>query len=188
MGLLYVLPCSEKEQDHVKLEHNQITLKSYGLPQIWWFYLIAVLMVVSVMGVAVYAPIIKLLNSEDILNVALALLVSTTLVLTPLALIIFYFYGREITKKGHSLKVQHFIFGLRVKTNTYSLKGRDSFKICHFLSSPNLARIRKETSMRAFENQGYWELHAELEDGGEVLLDRNNRKADLVKIAKLLSR
>jgi hypothetical protein len=44
MGLMYVFPVSEEETDFVKLElsptgkGSKITLKSYGLPYIFWGY------------------------------------------------------------------------------------------------------------------------------------------------------
>jgi len=187
MGLLYILPCSEKEIDRIKGDGNSITLKSYGLPSIFWFYLLGIFFIIGMMFFGIYDPIMKLAGSEDILNVSLAYLVLGTLILTPFSLLLFFLYEKRISKNGLNLTIGHYFLGLKVKSSTYNLKDKNSLSVTHFLTSPNLARLKKEPSMRAFENQGYWELYAELKDGKLILIDRNNRKADLVKISKILS-
>lgn len=187
MGLLYILPVSENEKDRIQGDDNSITLKSYGLPSIFWLYLLGIFFIIGLMWFAIYDPILTLAKTDDALNIFLAYLVLGTLILTPAILLFFFLYEKRVFKKGKDLKLGHYILGIRLKSNTYLLEGRDSFTVNHFLTSPNLARMKKDPSMRAFENQGYWELYAELQNGKSIVVDRNNRKADLLKISKLLA-
>jgi hypothetical protein len=187
MGLLYILPVSEKEKDRISGDGNSITLKSYGLPSIFWLYLLGIFFIIGLMWFAIYNPVITLVKTGDPLNIFLSYLVLGTLIITPLTLLFFLLYEKRISKKGKDLTLGHYFLGLKLKSKTLHLKERDSFSVNHFLTSPNLARLKKDPSMRAFENQGYWELFAELNNGKIIAIDRNNRKADLIKISQLLA-
>ena len=187
MGLLYILPVSEKEKDRIIGVGDSITLKSYGLPSIFWLYFLGIFFILGLMWFAIFDPIMTLAKTEDPLNLFLAYLVLGTLILTPAILLFFFLYEKRVLKKGKNLTLGHYLLGIRLKSNTHLLKEIDSFTVNHFLTSPNLARLKKNPSMRAFENQGYWELNAELENGKSIIVDRNNRKADLVKISKILA-
>ena len=187
MGLLYILPVSEKEKDRISGDGKSITLMSYGLPRIFWFYLLGIMFIIGLMWFAIFDPIITLVKTGDPLNIFLSYLVLGTLILTPLMLLFFFLYEKRILKKGKDLTLGHYLLGLKLKSKTFQLKEKDSFTTSHFLNSPNLARIKKDPSMRAFENQGHWELYAKLQDGKDVLLDRTHRKADLQKISKMLA-
>ncbi|RLA65858.1 MAG: hypothetical protein DRQ88_04255 [Epsilonproteobacteria bacterium] len=187
MGLLYILPVSKKEKDRINSDDNYITLKSYGLPPIFWLYLLGVLFIIGLMWFAIFDSIITLANTNDPLNVFLAYLVLGTLILTPTTLLFFFFYEKRVSKKEKTLTIGHYLLGLKLISKTYNLKEKDSFSVNHFLTSPNLARIKKDPSMRSFENHGYWELRAGLATEKNILVDRNNRKADLLKISQILS-
>ena len=67
------------------------------------------------------------------------------------------------------------------------LKEKDSFSVDHYLDSPNIARRNQEDSLRAFQNQGYFTLKANIEGKRPIVIDRHSRKADLKKIAQLLA-
>ena len=185
MGLLYLFPC--KENENTTFEKDFFVLKSYGLPPIFWLYFGGVLFIVSLMSFAIYNPALKLAKTGDPLNLSLVFLVLLVLVGTPISLLLFFLYEKRISKNGKQLHLSHCLLGIKIKNCSYVLKRKDSFKIQHFLSSPNIARMKKDPSTRAFENQGYWELHAELEDGRFILVDRNGRKADLKKMVTILS-
>lgn len=189
MGLIYILPVKEDERDdRVSKDDHGITLKSYGLPMIFWGYLCAILVVISVMALAVREPLRKLLLTEDFINILLGLAAISTMVAIPLVLFCLFFYEKWITKKGKTLTIIHRLFWLPFYKKTHHLKSQDSFELKHFLDSPNVARMQKKPELRGFENQGYFEAYFEDENGNKHLLDRNPRKADLKKIADLLSK
>ena len=190
MGLLYILPCSEKETERIQISAGNtrsITLKSYGLPKIFWAYLLASLFIVALMAIAIKDPMIKLFNSEDLLNKWLVILVLTTLILIPLTLFAFFLYEKRITKSRNNLFVGHYFLSFPIRKKKYTLSPTNSFYISQFRGTPNIAREKNNPQMRAFENKGYFELFGCLENGKTLFLDRNNRKADLVKISNLLN-
>ena len=56
MGLLFVMPVSEKETDRVSISDNENPprklLKSYGLPLIFWGYCLGILVTLFIMYIA----------------------------------------------------------------------------------------------------------------------------------------
>jgi hypothetical protein len=188
MGLMYVFPATEEEIDRIeKNDDGSITLKTYGLPLVFWGYLLAMLAVILIMFVAIKDPITKVLNGTDAINKLLAAAVLALLLGLPVALLCFYFYEKRINKKAEQLKVQHHFFGLKFFTKTYQLKNKESFEISHLLDSPNVARMEGDKSMRGFQNKGYFELHIIDQNDSKILVDRHSRKVDLEKIKSLLS-
>jgi len=189
MGLLYIIPCSEKEREQVEItkgDNPSITLKSYGLPRIFWFYLLASFSIIFLMIIAIKEPLVKLFQTQDALNIGFVSLVLATLVIIPISLLAFFVYEKRITKGKNQLTIGHFLLGLNLKNRTYTLSNNEPFIISQFAGTPNIARERKDPKMRAFENQGYFELFGCEENGKQFLIDRNNRKADLVRISNLL--
>lgn len=189
MGLLYIIPCSEEEKEQVEItkgNNPSITLKSYGLPRIFWLYLLSSFSIIFLMIIAVKEPLIKLFQTQDPLNIGFVLLVLATLVIIPIALLAFFVYEKRITKGNNQLTIAHYLLGLNLKKRTYILSNNEPFIISQFAGTPNIAKERKDPQMRAFENQGYFELFGCEENGKRFLLDRNNRKADLVRISNLL--
>ncbi len=190
MGLLYIFPCSEEEKDRIefsKANVPSITLKSYGLPRIFWIYMLCILSFIFLMEIAIQDALIKLFQTGDSLNKGLVILVILTLILIPISLLIFFLYEKRISKIKNKLTVGHYLLGLKLKSKSYNLSPSDSFFITHFRGSPNIAREKNDPQLRAFENQGYFELFGVMENGDNFFLDRNNRKADLVKITNLLN-
>ena len=192
MGLMYIMPVSEKEIDRIEINETKdgksITLKSYGLPLIFWGYLAGVLVILFAMGLAIKGPMIKMLEMDDPLNRALAWIVFATIIAIPLTLLGFLFYEKLITKVGTKLTVTHRLFWIPVYKKCFDLKKIDSLVVEHFLNSPNMAKIEGKQELRAFQNQGYYNLHAELSSNKFVLIDRHSRRADLNKLSEILSR
>ena len=188
MGLMFVFPVSEEEIDRVKIDNGQITLKSYGLPMIFWGYLAAILTVVFAMGIAIKGPMIKLYETNDSINQALVIVAAATIILVPLVTVCAYFYEKFISKKETELTITHRIFWLPVLKKTYQLKSSDSVEIIHHMDSPNIAKLKDDPSLRGFQNKGYFQLFAQKEDNSYLFLDRSSRKADLKKMQELLSK
>jgi hypothetical protein len=188
MGLLFVLPTTEQEVDRIDVESDSITLKSYGLPLIFWGYLLAILSVIFIMYIAVRGPLNKLIQMQDTINQVLGYTVYATLILIPLVLLIAFFYEKKLTKTKNQLIIKHCFFWTIFYKKIIELKGNDSFVITHFSASPNVAKIQGDPNLRAFQTQGYHEIYAELVDGTHKFLDRHARKADLEKIKVLLSK
>jgi hypothetical protein len=190
MGLMYMFPVSEKEQDRIDIESNSdnksITLKTYGLPMIFWGYLVAILVVVGAMSLAIKGPIEKLLQTGDSINIILSYSVLVVLFGLPLTLLALYFYEKLIKKSGNEIQITHKVFWIPVWKKKINLKTSDSIEINHFLDSPNVAKMKKDATMKGFENKGYFELFATNSDGKSIFLDRHSRKADIVKIRDLL--
>ena len=77
MGLLYLFPVHEDEEDHVSIKDSSLLLKSYGLPYLFWGYLLIGLITLGIMSLAIKAPLKKMLLSKDSLNVTAHTLNST---------------------------------------------------------------------------------------------------------------
>ncbi len=189
---MYIMPVSEQEIDRIEINETNdgksITLKSYGLPLIFWGYLAGVLVVLFAMGLAIKGPMLKMLEMEDPLNRALAWLVLATILAIPLGLLGFLFYEKLIIKKGSKLTIKHKLFWIPVYKKCFDLKNPDSLFVEHFLDSPNVAKIDGKQELRAFQNQGYYNLHAQLKNDKFILVDRHSRRADLTKLSAILSR
>lgn len=188
MGLLYQFPATEAEQDRIEYKDKMIVLKSYGLPLIFWGYMLAILSVIFIMIVAIKEPLLKMMTMDDPLNRYLALIVLATLIATPLSLVTFFFYEKTLSKEGKDLKIGHRFFWIPFFSRQYTLKSENSFEIEHFLDAPNMARIQGKKEMRGFQNKGHFECYAILENGKKIFIDRHSRKADLKKLIALLSR
>lgn len=192
MGLMYIMPVSEKEIDRVEItgtaNGKSITLKSYGLPYIFWGYLAAVIAVLLAMGLAMKAPLLKMLTMSNPLDLILARVVLATFLAIPLTLVALLFYEKFITKEGNKLTITHRFFWLPVKKKTFDLKPGQNLFVDHFLDSPNMAKRENNKDYRAFQNHGYYKLQALLENEKMIFIDRHSRKADLTKMCEVLSR
>jgi hypothetical protein len=192
MGLMYMFPVTEDEQDRIDyIEENgtkAIVLKTYGLPLIFWGYLVAILTVVGAMYLAIKSPLEKLIATGDSLNIYLSYLVLATIILLPFTLVAMYFYEKLLTKKGDELIITHRFFWIPVWQKKLSLKSADAIELNHFLDSPNVAKMRKDSAMKGFENKGYFEVFATTINDKKVFVDRHNRKADMSKLAELLKK
>ncbi len=181
-----MFPVSEDETDRVKIKDQSISIKSYGLPMIFWGYLIAIIAVVSAMYLAVSGAINKLIATEDTINVVLAYSVLGIIYGLPALLIALYFYEKTITKKGELITIQHKVFWVPVMKKVIELDNKDAVELHHFMDSPNVAKMRAQPELKGFENRGYFELFATNKNGKAIFLDRHSRKADIIKIRDLL--
>ncbi len=188
MGLMIQFPVSTEEADRIELNNNSISLKSYGLPLIFWGYLLAILTVVFAMALAVKGPIVRLYETGDTINQAIVIGASLTMFLIPAVMLCFFFYEKVITKSNTDLRVTHKIFWIPLYTKKYTLKSPGSFEVKHFMDSPNVAKMQGSSELRGFENKGYFQLFLTTSDNKLLFLDRHSRKADLVKLKELLSK
>jgi hypothetical protein len=195
MGLMYIFPVTDQnEDDRVLVENSRITLKTYGLPMVFWGYLAAALSVICIMWLSSRAVIAKMFTYEDPSLLLIAHVVQWSLYLSPIFLLGFFFYEKILTKKGHELTIIHRIFFIPVMKKTYHLNAGDALSVKHFMDSPNMAKLRNQQglgdpeALRHFENRGYFELKVTTDKNAEVSIDRHSRKADLLKLKDLLSK
>lgn len=192
MGLMYIFPVNEEEIDRTEIildpthKNKTIILKTYGLPMVFWSYLAASLIVIASMWLASRSTIEKLLSYQDPTLVFLGLLVKLTLLSTPIVLLGFFFYEKQIHKSQTTLKLIYKVFFITFARKTIKLDSTDAFQVDHFMDSPNVAKIHNTEELKQFENKGYFELHAR-SNGKNIFVDRHSRKADLLKIKNLLS-
>ena len=173
--------------DHIEENNEQITVKSYGLPYIFWGYLLAVLIVIVFMIIAIKGPLSKLIATGDDINVAMAYTVWATLFLVPMGFTTLFFIENRITKKADELTLSTYVFKIRLKTKTYTLRKENPLEVDRFEGTPNIAKLENIPDMKTHQNKGYFELFAYTSRGEKVLVDRHSRKVDLEKLIQLLS-
>lgn len=166
-------------------ESEELILRSYGLPMVFWGYLLALFAVIFFMILAIKGPLMKVLTGEDTLNMVIGISVLALLTLGPITLLGFFFYEKEIAKRGKALTVTHKIFYIPVKRYQANLS-QGSLELEHFLDSPNMAAQQKKDGMAGFENRGYFKLILKSENGKTILIDRNGRRGEMRKLKELL--
>lgn len=186
MGLLYVFPISEEETDFVIRKENSLTLKTYGLPYIFWIYALCIVMVVFFMFLAIKDPILKLVSLGDDTDVTLGYSLLGLVGLLPVLIFAFFFYEKRITKSGQVLGLEYRVFGLKVFSEKFLLEKEDQLEVSNFIDSPNVARMKNTPESTGFQNRGYFTLHLKQETGRRILIDRHNRKIDLEKLRDLI--
>jgi hypothetical protein len=198
MGLMYIFPTSDEDlsDDRITITNkNELILKTYGLPMIFWGYLLATIAVMIIMWLASRAVVLKLLSyTDDSSLIFLGHLVQWTLIFLPIILLGFFFYEKLLLKKERRLKIVYKVFFIPFWNKIYTLKNKESLSVSHFMDSPNMAKIRRHQglpesiSMKGFENKGYFEINILTEDERSINIDRHSRKADLIKLKELLSK
>jgi hypothetical protein len=186
MGLLYLFPNSLEEENNVQTIGTKLILRTYGLPGIFWVYLLASLSVILVMFLLIKSPLDKLMATAETLNTFLAYLVYFTLIAVPLGLMAFFFFQKTIIKEGNSIELLYKIFFLPLWRKKFIVGSVEPFFIRQLMDSPNMARLNPKTEMQQYMNKGYFELWGRQENGQIFLLDRHSRKADLVYLVQLL--
>lgn len=187
MGLMYVFPVGEDETDFVDKKDGSITLKTYGLPYIFWIYAICVVAVIFFMFLAIKAPVLKLIELGDETDATLGYTLLTFVGLMPIFIFGFFFYEKRIIKKGKTLTLQHRVFGIPLFTEKFEVESTDELTIESFIDSPNMAKLNANESNVGFQNKGYFVLYFKSKTGQKILVDRHSRKADLEKLKKLIS-
>jgi hypothetical protein len=186
MGLLYVFPVSLEESDFVGIKDQTMTIKTYGLPYIFWAYAAASVMVIFFMIMAIQAPVLKLIALGDETDAYLGYSLLAFIGLLPILILACFFYEKRIVKKEKSLSLEYRLFGIKVFSEHFVPDETLPYTIAPYLSSPNLARIKANDEDSGFQNKGYYTLKLKTRDGKEVLIDRHSRKADLIKLEVLL--
>lgn len=190
MGLLYQLPVKHDPlDDRIFFKDDCLTIKSYGLPYIFWAYFLGICVVVFFMYLAIKDPIEKIYQSSDVLNQYLAHSVLATFIFIPSFLLFFFFYEKVLVRSKNRLEICHRVFGLTLRKVNVAFKSNDQLILQHHLDSPNVAKIRAQEEFKGFENKGYHELYIQdLENPRkQFLIDRNSRLGELKKLQKLLS-
>lgn len=188
MGLMYVFPVSEEETDFVVKNDGVMTLKTYGLPYIFWFYALASVSVIFFMFLAIKEPVLKLVQLGDDTDAMLGYSLLGFVGLLPVFVFAFFFYEKRIIRKKNELHLVHKIYGVTVFSEKFVLEGTDDFSVEPFLSSPNLARMNAKEENLGFQNKGYFILWLKSKKGQRIQVDRHSRKADLDKLKLLLEK
>lgn len=186
MGLLYAFPVDESEKEHVIRDDQRITIKSYGLPYIFWGYLAVGWIIALSMYFAIRQPIEKIIATQDILNMIIGRTTLYSLIFAPILFTSFYFYEKRISRIKNHLLIEHRLFYIPVLRKKIAMAAENPFFTRHHLESPNMARINKNPHYKGFQNKGHFELFVKDESGSEYKLDRHNRRADLKKISELI--
>lgn len=186
MGLLYPFPVSEEETDFVKKDSDSITLKSYGLPYIFWLYAACIIGVIILMFIGIRTPILKLISLGDETDATLGYALLTLIAISPLAVLSFFFYEKRIIGKKNELRLQHRVFWIPVFTEKFKIESMDQLFVEIYMDSPNVARLKAQEGTQGFQNKGYFILWLQLDEKNKILIDRHSRKVDLEKLKKLL--
>jgi hypothetical protein len=186
MGLMYVFPVSAEETDFVEVKNKTLTLKSYGLPYIFWGYAFAILAVLLFMFLAIKDPLLKLAQLGDETDAFLVYSLFAFLASLPLFIFAFFFYEKRIIRNENELSMEYRVFAIRFFKETFTLRAENPFEVTPYLTSPNVARIKGGDEMTGFQNKGYFILWLTTHDGKKIIVDRHSRKADLSKLEILL--
>ncbi len=186
MGLLYVFPVSEDETDFIIKKDDTLTLKTYGLPYIFWIYAICIVTVVFFMFLAIKEPILKLISLGEDTDATLGYALLSFVGLTPVFIFAFFFYEKRIIKNKNKLGLEHRVFGIKVFSEEFLLENGDQLTIDNFIDSPNVARMKNTPDTVGFQNRGYFTLKLTSVDNKKILIDRHNRKVDLEKLKEIL--
>jgi hypothetical protein len=186
MGLLYVFPVSLEETDFAKTQNEKLTLKTYGLPYIFWGYATAIILIILFMFLAIKAPVLKLIHLGDETDATLGYSLLTFIGSLPVFILAYFFYEKRITRKGHELGMEYRFFGLKILSEKFELQTDDHLVVEPYISSPNIARMKGGDESGGFQNKGYYVLWLKIANGKRILIDRHSRKADLIKLRELL--
>ena len=186
MGLLYVFPVSLEEKDFVVIKDQTITLKTYGLPYLFWGYATAAIMVISFMFLAIKAPVLKLITLGDGTDSMLGYSLLVFIGLLPVFILSVFFYEKRLIKRKKNISIEYRFFGLKILSEKFTAADDGAFLVNPYLSSPNQARIQGGEDSANFQNKGYFTLKLKTDNGKMILIDRHSRKADLMKLEELL--
>ncbi len=191
MGLLYLFPTNSNESEYVTIkqdaQYQTVTIKSYGLPWIFWVYAAAAILLLGILSSSVYSPMLKLLSIATIADKILILSFVATLVLVFLSIITFLYWQIHIIVTKDSVSIEYRPFGLKIFKKSLKKDATFTLQVMHFLESPNMARMQQDERYKDFQNKGYFELMASNQNG-KILIDRSSRKQDLEDLLQLMSK
>ena len=171
MGLLYLYPQDLEDPDHIIKNADSVTLRTYGLPPIFWLYLLGTLTLLGLLSFSVSGPVIKILELGDPIGAVIAYSLIFFLLVTVTTLVGFFFYEKNLILEKTKLSVRSKAFGIPLTKKSYLLNNPNQIEIIHYLSSPNMARIQNGQDMKGFQNKGYWELRLNLDNKNSILID-----------------
>ncbi len=186
MGLLYVFPVALDEEGFVELKDDYLTLKTYGLPYLFWGYAFAILTVILFMFFAIKTPLMKLASLGDETDALMAYSLLSFIIVLPIILFSFFFFEKTISKRPGRLSLEYRLFGLKFFSEVFHPAESNPYSVEPFLESPNLARMKGGEDSLGFQNKGYHILWLKTADGRRINIDRHSRKADLIKLQELL--
>lgn len=186
MGLLYPFPVSLDETEFATKENQTLTLKTYGLPYIFWIYALCSVAVIFFMFLAIKAPVLKLVQLGDETDALLGHSLLGFIGSLPVLIFSFFFYEKRLVATRGKIVVEHRVFSLKMLSYGVEVSANDEIIIEAFLDSPNVARARNNPEDLGFQNKGYFVLFVKSSDAKKFQLDRHSRKADLEKIKGLL--
>lgn len=187
MGLLYQFPSQlDAADDRIDVDDGILVLKTYGLPSIFWGYLVAIFSILFFLYLASRELLMAMLEGGDPINRMLAVGVGLVMGgLIPVFLGIF-FYEKILYKRERDLKIVHRFFGIPFKRSRHQLLSADAFEIKHCLDSPNIARGEQREGSRGFQNNGFYRMQALLGDNVFLMVDRHSQRRELDRLKKLL--
>jgi hypothetical protein len=183
---MYPFPVSTEEADFVIQDGKTLTLKTYGLPYIFWIYAFCSVAIIFFMFLAIKAPVLKLIELGDETDALLGNSLLGFIGCLPLAVFAFFFYEKRLIASPGTIGIEHRVFSFKFFSETLKLESHDSLMVAPFLSSPNVARMKNDSSEQGFQNKGYFVLWLTSENGKKIQIDRHSRKVDLEKLKELL--
>jgi len=186
MGLLYVFPVSLDETEFAEKKETKITLKTYGLPYIFWMYALAIIIALIFLFIGGKEPVLKYIQIGDDLDALLGYSLLGFLGLLPVIILGFFFFEKRIVKDGLSITMEYRVFGVKVFSEKFLMAKENALFVDTFLDSPNIARMKANQENLGFQNKGYFILWLITDNGKKIALDRHSRKADLLKLQNML--
>lgn len=183
---MYVFPVSEDEKEFVSKNDGILTLKTYGLPYIFWIYAICSVALIFFMFMAIKDPILKLIQLGDDVDAMLGYSLLTFISLLPIGIFGFFFYEKRIVRNRDKLQLVHKVYGLKIFSEEFIIDNQSKIFIEAFKSSPNVARLNASEENVGFQNKGYFILWLHTSNGKRIQIDRHSRKVDLEQLKKLI--
>ncbi len=141
MGLLYHFPTDKSDTEHVNVNNTTLTLRSYGLPPIFWVYLIATLSAVFFLTFAVWPSVMKILESKELIDQFIGLGLLFTVFGSSLSFIALFFYEKNIIKNTSSIVLKHKLFFIPFINKNIPVNQDCEYEITGYLSSANMAKL-----------------------------------------------
>lgn len=188
MGLMYVFPVAEEEVDFYSKHEETLTLKTYGLPYIFWIYALCTIAIIFLMFFAIKAPVLKLIELGDETDALLGNSLLSFIGFLPVFILGFFFYEKRIIKYKNELSLVHKVFGITVFKEKFKIESSDSLTVEPYLKSANVARLKSTDENLGFQNKGYYVLWLKDKNGKGIQIDRHSRKVDLEKLKLLLEK
>ena len=185
MGLMYSLPISLDEKDFAEVKGNTLFLRTYGLPYIFWIYLLCALIFYFLICLFSFQLLQKLMQMGGVDQV-IAYAIAIFLAMLPMITLGFFFYYREIKISPNTIIVKTHLFFIPIKKNVLN-SSEISFEITSHLDSANIAKQNPSQENIGFQNKGYFILFA-YADTQKIQIDRSSSKTDLMKIQGMIEK